>query len=225
MKAALAFLASVVALTCSHASEIGRRRRKAFRHFACVEGGRRLEGRTTLHGRAHSTLAYGVPVVEIIKIIGRLSAVDCLGTFPPAEFQISRDAVDRLYGQQQVLSKQEFGNKVSGLDFKWPLVTLFDPKTRKLECKPVMMTEFNKIAASQGLPTSYGTPDANTRQKVNAVIGAETIDKETARTLFDKLSQGSGSLYKGEFVVSLRSWKWTLGPPGVAFPRQLPQYF
>jgi hypothetical protein len=80
----------------------------------------------SLPSELSSNAAPPVPVLEVIKVYGRLASASCFGkTAPPgSSCQVTSDEMKDKLGltdSSTILNRDEFGKRLSSLSFQWPL--------------------------------------------------------------------------------------------------------
>jgi hypothetical protein len=149
-----------------------------------------------------------LPIVEVIKVFGRLAGPECYGKRAPpgSSCQITEQDVDRIFVENssadssasipQTLTVQQFENLIRAAPFQWPLKPFGVNKDTSLvktasmnkgaETKVYMdlLEErqlYNPRDPAGPLPTSL-------RPKLNRILQDEGIDPATVRRLFQALS-------------------------------------
>ncbi|EEC43510.1 predicted protein [Phaeodactylum tricornutum CCAP 1055/1] len=171
----------------------------AFSKFASASFLAVLLSPASLPSELSSNAAPPVPVLEVIKVYGRLASASCFGkTAPPgSSCQVTSDEMKDKLGltdSSTILNRDEFGKRLSSLSFQWPLKPYGVDKGLE---KTVMMNKgaetsvymeelevkglYDRRNPTGPLPTSL-------RSKLNVLLQEENLDPNVVNIYFAALS-------------------------------------
>ena len=140
-----------------------------------------------------------VPVIEIIKVYGRLAGTECYGMKSPtgSSCQITSTDIDRIFksSPDTTISETEFSETISKVNFQWPLKPYGIDNSKSLSKTAVMnkgaeTKVYMDLLEERGLydkrnPT--GPLPSSLRPQLNKQLQSETIDQTTIHIVYEKL--------------------------------------
>jgi hypothetical protein len=146
-----------------------------------------------------------VPVLEVIKVYGKMAGDECYGTTAPKGSccQITLSEVERKFHLDDgnpVLTLDEFQNDLDAAEFKWPLkpygVDKSLSKTATMN-KGAETRVFMKQLEERGLydkRNPAGPLPTSLRPQLNAILQREGVDRRTTERVFGVLGGTGGEL-------------------------------
>lgn len=176
------------------------------------------------------------PILEVIKIYGRLAGPECYGTQAPkgSSCQITLEGIKQnlhLDGEtKSTIDQNEFQESISRLDFNWPLKPFgIDKSLSKTATmnKGAETRVFMEELEQRGLydprnPT--GPLPTSLRPKLNRLLQNEGVDSATNTKVFEALGGKSGKLnieqLQNTFVDGMDYYGFLelIGKDGITWP-------
>jgi len=146
-----------------------------------------------------------VPIIEVIKVYGKLAGPQCFGhNAPPgASCQLPLSQLkEELFGdssgngETSSLSKEEFSHRLESLSFQWPLKPFGIAGSPSLTKTATMnkgaetalyMSELERLGLYDRRNPAGPLPTA-LRPKLNSALDTEGIDPEASAVVFDALA-------------------------------------
>ena len=174
-----------------------------------------------------------VPILEVIKVYGKLAGPTCFGKTAPkgSSCQVTRQEFDRIFGNnnsQNEPSRSEFATQLGQLNFEWPLkpygVEKSEDKTAIMNKGAETAIYMNQLEA-RGLydrrnPT--GPLPTSLRPQLNRQLQAEGVSDGTLDFVFGRLAaahQGSFSdaLFQGRETIDYYDFLEFLGKTSITW--------
>ena len=151
-----------------------------------------------------------VPILEIIKVYGKMAGPDCFGKTAPkgSSCQVTRDDFDRVFGGS--LSKEQLAVQVNKLEFQWPLKPY---GVEKSEYKTSIMNKgaetmlymeeleqrglYDKRNPTGPLPTSL-------RPNLNRLLQQEGVSQDAIDLFYNRLAGTGGAVVNGDTLFQGR---------------------
>lgn len=146
---------------------------------------------------------HDIPIIEIIKVYGRLAGPECYGLKAPpgSSCQMQQEEFEKLFhleNQASRLSREEFTSKLEKLDFQWPLKPYgIDKSLAKTAVvnKGAETRVFMDEIESRGLydrrnPT--GPLPTSLRPALNKKLQQEGLDARAVDLVYSAFIAGSG---------------------------------
>lgn len=156
-----------------------------------------------------------IPVLEIVKVYGKLAGPECYGMRAPpgSSCQIRRQEFEKVFqleDQASKISRDEFSSKLEQLDFQWPLKPYGIDKSKSLGKTAVMnkgaeTRVFMDELESRGLfdrrnPT--GPLPTSLRPALNKKLQEEGLDARAVELVYGAFTAGSRE--KGLYAEQVR---------------------
>jgi hypothetical protein len=156
----------------------------------------------------NSAIASTIPVLEVIKVYGKMAGPECYGKVAPkgSSCQITSQDLERIFHLDKktstttTLTLEEFQAELDKADFQWPLkpygIEKSNSKTATMNKGAetrVFMEElearalYDKRNPTGPLPTSL-------RPQLNSILQREGTDARTVETIFGALGGSAGEL-------------------------------
>jgi len=148
-----------------------------------------------------------IPVLEVVKIYGRLAGPACFGRAAPAgsSCQITRSELEEKLGlsgavtSTSALSRDDFAARLGKLSFQWPLkpfgIERSTDKTALMNKGAETRTFMEELEARRLYDRRYPTGPLPTslRPKLNAEIQKEGISMAAIQKVFDSICSRAGT--------------------------------
>lgn len=151
-----------------------------------------------------------VPVLEIIKVYGKMAGPTCFGKTAPqgSSCQVTRDDFDRVFGGS--ISREQLATLIDKLEFQWPLkpygVEKSEEKTATMN-KGAETRLYMEELEQRGLydrrnPT--GPLPTSLRPDLNRLLQQEGVSENAVNLLFDRLAAGTSGTATGDSLFQRR---------------------
>jgi len=151
-----------------------------------------------------------VPILEVIKIYGKVAGPTCFGKTSPAgsSCQVTRGEFDSIFGSS--LSKEQLAAQIQKLEFQWPLKpfgvekSAYKTATMNKGAETMLYMEeleqrglYDRRNPTGPLPTSL-------RPNLNRVLQQEGVSQVAIDLLYDRLTNAGVVLATGDALFQGR---------------------